>query len=137
MASANCAVVGLRVSTSTSTNTGLRPSWIAGLMVVGNPTAGVMTSSPGTSGRSCSGDISAAVASRLACEPEPTSAAACRPAASAKPVRNAVAKRPSVSQASSTDSASDSRSSASSTLRPVGTTVSPATNGSATSSCSA
>src|SRR5204862_84864 len=58
----------LYVPTSQSTKTGTSPPWTRGASVVGNVTAGVMTSSPGRSGRSRSGDISAMTAARFAVE---------------------------------------------------------------------
>ncbi len=61
----------LYVGISTSTNTGIKPFWIAGLTVVGKPAATVITSSPGLRARSPNfGEVSAVSASKFAEEPD-------------------------------------------------------------------
>ena len=67
-----CSGSMLRLAASTSTSTGVSPACAIGQTVVAHVTAGVMTSSPGASGRSSCGLVSVASASRFALEPELT-----------------------------------------------------------------
>src|SRR5215469_18860027 len=97
-----------------------------GLTVVGKPAATVMTSSPGFSLRSPSfGEVSAVSASRLADDPELTSAAHRTPTNLASLRSKSSAKRPVVNQASSADSTTALTSAASITLPDTGTGVIP------------
>src|SRR3546814_5878883 len=85
-----------------STKTGVSPIWKAGLSVVGNPVAAVMTSAPGFRARSpISGDVSDAKATRLADEPELTVRTCLTPRNRPSRFSNCVLKRPAVSQKSS------------------------------------
>ena len=96
-----------------------------------------MTSSPAWSGRSCRCDVVAAIASRFACDPEPTRNVCERSTSFANASENARAKRPSVSQPSSEASVSASSSGAPITRPATGTLVSPATNSLCTNASSA
>src|SRR6188474_3109602 len=60
----------LKVEGSISQMTGTSPHWITGHTVVDQESAGTITSSPGLSRSSVAGLASAAMASRLADEPE-------------------------------------------------------------------
>ena len=92
----------LYCGTVTSTNTGTAPYCSAGVTVVGNPHATVMTSSPFLIWRSpSSGAVSAIKAIRLAEEPELTRLANFTPIHLANSFSNSSAKRPVVSQKSS------------------------------------
>src|SRR5215472_17509003 len=86
---------------STSTKTGTRPFWMIGLMVVGNPVAQVITSSPGLSGSRIIGEVSELTASRLADEPELQVMAKRKPRKFRKRSSKAALKRPVVNQKSS------------------------------------
>lgn len=91
--------------TVTSTNTGTAPYCMHGAMVVGNPQATVMTSSPLRIWRSpSSGEVSAEKASRLAEEPELVSEQYLTPSHSANRFSNLRAHGPAVSQKSSEES---------------------------------
>src|SRR5260221_1189599 len=71
-----CAGSILHVSSSQSTNTGIKPLWTSGATVVRNVTAGVITSSPGASGSPICPDTRAMTAVKLVEGPEVTRAQA-------------------------------------------------------------
>src|ERR1039458_6540626 len=99
-----------------------------GLIVVGNPAARVMTSSPGLSLRSPSfGDVRAENATRLADEPEFTSEHPRTPKYRANRRSNSLANLPVVSQQSSAASPRFRKSLPFRTLPETETTDSPAT----------
>src|SRR3954470_24526773 len=106
------------------------PCVIAGLTVVGNPVAAVMTSLPGAIRRSRSnGDVRAENATRLAEEPEFTVMAYRAPTRFARLVWNWSLNRPAVSQKSSAESTSDLTSLESKTRPETGTGDVPPMNG--------
>src|SRR5262249_27878838 len=112
---------------STSTKTGTRPFWMIGLIVVGNPVAQVITSSPGLSGLRVIGEVSELTASRLADEPELQVMAKRKPRKLRKRSSKAVVKRPVVSQKSSEASTRLRTSSGPYTLPDTGTGEVPGT----------
>src|SRR5665647_1249513 len=89
-------------------NTGTAPYCMIGAIVVGNPQATVMTSSPGIMRRSSSeGDVSAIKARRLADDPELVNEQYERPRYLAKSDSNCAQYFPEVSQKSSEESTRD------------------------------
>src|SRR5271156_1173882 len=100
-----------------------------GLIVVGKPAAAVMTSSPALSRDSpCSCDVSDAIATRFALEPEFTRTHSRTPYQRANSRSKRSAKRPVVSQKSSALSTSDTMSRSSKTRPDTGAASSPGTN---------
>ena len=90
-----------KVFKSISTITGMRPFWIIGLIVVGNPMATVKTSSPVLSAFLPSfGLVSQLKAIRFAEDPEFTKSAYLLPTKSAMCFSNSLVNLPAVSQPS-------------------------------------
>jgi len=112
MASSSRRTSTLYVPSSMSSSTGTQPVWTVGAIVVGNPAATPITSSPGRRRFSPhSGEVNAVSARRLAEEPLLHSITSRAPRKPARSCATACVNRPSVHQPSSAASISSSNSS--------------------------